>query len=140
VRSHKFKIHVYFILNFKIMYLNAWGFSVGPKHVAYVDKTNKICCVWEQDVRMSVLVTIVACYSATGMCIPSMVILRGKVSNHSMVCLLVTWWRSEDLLSEIQCRVPRSMPWWSREGSFHWSVVSSVPARDHNCEYWGTFP
>ena len=26
------------IFSFKIMYLNIWGWSVGPKHVAYIDK------------------------------------------------------------------------------------------------------
>ena len=27
------------------MYLNTW---VRPKHVAYIDVTNKICCGWRQ--------------------------------------------------------------------------------------------
>jgi hypothetical protein len=44
VRSHKFKIHIHFVLNFKITCLNAWGWSVQPKHVVRVDKTNKIGC------------------------------------------------------------------------------------------------
>jgi len=29
------------IVSFKIVYLNVWGWSVGSKHVAYIDKTNK---------------------------------------------------------------------------------------------------
>jgi hypothetical protein len=42
--SRKFKIHTHFILSFKIMYLNSWGQSVLPQHVAYTEKANKMCC------------------------------------------------------------------------------------------------
>ena len=41
---------VYFILSFKIMYLNAWGRSELPKHVACRDKAHKICCISQQHV------------------------------------------------------------------------------------------
>jgi len=42
-------IYVHFILNFKVMHLNARGRAVRPKHVAYIDETNKICCCcWRQ--------------------------------------------------------------------------------------------
>jgi hypothetical protein len=37
------------------MYFNAWGWSARPKHVAYIDETNKTF-LWLTAVRMSVLV------------------------------------------------------------------------------------
>jgi hypothetical protein len=39
-------IYVYFILSFKVMYLNACWWSVRPKPVAYIDETINICCGW----------------------------------------------------------------------------------------------
>jgi hypothetical protein len=39
-----YSIYIHFILSFKVMYLNACGWSVRPKHVAYIDETNKDCC------------------------------------------------------------------------------------------------
>jgi hypothetical protein len=36
---------MHFILIFKVMYLNAWGWSLRPKHVAYIDETNKMYLV-----------------------------------------------------------------------------------------------
>jgi len=56
VKSHKHKIYMHFVLIFKIMCLNAWRLSVRPKHVARTDKTNIICCVWEQHICKSVLI------------------------------------------------------------------------------------
>jgi len=35
------KYITHYILSFKITYLNAWGQSVRPKHVASIDATNK---------------------------------------------------------------------------------------------------
>jgi hypothetical protein len=38
-------MYVHFILGFKVMYFNAWGWSTWPKHVAYIDETNKTVVV-----------------------------------------------------------------------------------------------
>jgi hypothetical protein len=35
MRSHRFEIYVHFILSFKIVF-NAWGWSLWPKHVAWI--------------------------------------------------------------------------------------------------------
>jgi len=35
---------MHFILIFKVMYWNAWWWSVRLKHVAYIEGTDKICC------------------------------------------------------------------------------------------------
>jgi len=43
------------IVSFKIVYLNVWGWSVGSKHVAYIDKTNKNLS-WLTVAPMSVLI------------------------------------------------------------------------------------
>ena len=53
----KFKQYQYiFILGgFKTTYCNAWGSSTWPKHVAYVDKTNR-SSLWLTAVRVSILV------------------------------------------------------------------------------------
>jgi hypothetical protein len=45
----KYKLNIYicvhFILSFKVMYLNAWGWSVQPKHAAYIDEGIKFVVV-----------------------------------------------------------------------------------------------
>jgi hypothetical protein len=41
---------MHLILSFKIMYLNAWGRPVLPKHVVCTDKTNTFRCGWRQHV------------------------------------------------------------------------------------------
>lgn len=37
-----------FYFDFEIMYLSAWRCLVRLKHVAFIDKTNKLCCGWRQ--------------------------------------------------------------------------------------------
>jgi hypothetical protein len=55
VRSNKFKIYIHFMLGLKVMYFNARGWSTRPKHVAYVDETDK-ALLWSTAVLMSVLI------------------------------------------------------------------------------------
>jgi hypothetical protein len=40
-------------LSFKVVYLNAWGWSTRPKHVAYIEEINKTL-FWSTAARMSV--------------------------------------------------------------------------------------
>ena len=54
MRSRKVMILVHFVLSFKIMCLNAWGWSLQLKHVAHIDKTNKIL-LWLMEIHTSIL-------------------------------------------------------------------------------------
>ena len=36
------------ILGSRVMYLNTWLWSAQPKHVAYINETNKLCYGWWQ--------------------------------------------------------------------------------------------
>jgi len=40
-------IYIYIYLSYKYNVFNAWGRSVRLKHVAYIDKINKVCCGWK---------------------------------------------------------------------------------------------
>jgi hypothetical protein len=42
VGIHRFKTYMDFIFSFKYLALNAWRCSEWPKHIAFVDRTNKI--------------------------------------------------------------------------------------------------
>ena len=44
-------IYIHFILSSKIMYFNAWEWSVQLKHVACIDKNYATRCDWQQDIR-----------------------------------------------------------------------------------------
>jgi hypothetical protein len=42
-----------FMLHFKVVYLNACGWSGRPKHAAYIDEANKTL-LWLKAARMSI--------------------------------------------------------------------------------------
>ena len=51
--SYPAHIYIYVCILFwvlDIMYLNSWRWSIRPKHVVYIDNTNKICCGWQQHI------------------------------------------------------------------------------------------
>jgi len=59
VRSHEFKKYMcilFWVINIEIF--NAWRWPVRPKHVAYIDGNNKICCVRMQSVYEFLIVTL----------------------------------------------------------------------------------
>jgi hypothetical protein len=47
-------MYMQLILVFKVMHLNAQGWSARPKHVAYIDETNKTLS-WSMAVRRTIL-------------------------------------------------------------------------------------
>jgi len=76
------KLYIHFILIFKYNILNAWGWSVRPKHVAYFDGTNKVHWDWRHYVYQFLV-----SYITTGLLSTSLLSKNIKIQIFKIIIL-----------------------------------------------------